>query len=314
MRARRAPWIAGRWPALAGALLLAAAGLPGARAQSIHAEKPAAHPVPPPLPPQRPEDLKAVPERPASEKPANEMPLPPERPAELKPAAPEPSKTPEQRAQDPKTGAASPEPLPTPPLPPARPPELSGEAALALKVAAADDTACRRRLTRLGATFEALPALENGQCGAARPLRLTALDGVALPQSVTLVCGAAEALARWTTEVQVAAERDLGQPLKALTIGTSYECRGQNHDPDAKLSEHAFANGVDVMSFSAGDRPPIGVGPLPAGTNEARFLAGVRARACDFFRTVLGPGSDAAHANHLHLDERERNAGHRLCQ
>jgi hypothetical protein len=52
----------------------------------------------------------------------------------------------------------------------------------------------------------------------------------------------------------------------------------------------------------------------PEGTPEANFLGAVRSRACDFFRTVLGPGSDAAHANHLHLDERQRNAGHRLCQ
>ncbi|GJE42365.1 extensin family protein [Methylobacterium soli] len=294
------------------------AGLPGARAQSGHAEKPAALPVPPPRPPERPEELKPSPEKPVSEKPAPgiprlEAPLPPERPAELKPAAPEAGKAPDA-APAPSSPSPSSPALPATPLPPSRPPELSGEATLALKVAAADDTACRRRLTRLGVTFEPLPPVENGQCGAARPLRLTALDGVALPQAVTLVCGAAEALARWTTEVQVAAERDLGAPLKALTIGTSYECRGQNHDPDAKLSEHAFANGVDVMSFSIGERAPVGVGPLPEGTPEARFQAGVRARACGFFRTVLGPGSDAAHANHLHLDERERNAGHRLCQ
>jgi hypothetical protein len=296
-------------------LLLAMAGLPGASAQSGHAEKPAALPVPPPLPPERPDALKAAPGPSVSEKPVSDMPLPPERPAELKPAVPETAKGAEPRPAEPSPAPPVAAPIPpAPPLPPARPPELSGEAAGALKVAAADDTACRRRLTRLGVTFEPLPPVESGQCGAARPLRLTALDGVALPQAVTLVCGAAEALARWATEVQVAAERDLGHPLKALTIGTSYECRGQNHDPDAKLSEHAFANGVDVMSFGIGERAPIGVGPLPEGTPEARFQAGVRAKACGFFRTVLGPGSDAAHANHLHLDERESNAGHRLCQ
>ncbi|WP_336485326.1 extensin family protein [Methylobacterium nigriterrae] len=285
----------------AGTILIASAGLAGLHA--VTAEPTPTVPVPPPRPPERPDDLKAP-----APGPAPDRPLPPERPAELRTPQPEPARPPGAAAD------RAPEMPQPPPLPPARPPELSGEAALALKVAAADDSACRRRLTRLGATFEPLPAIENGQCGAARPLRVTALDGVALPQSATLVCGAAEALARWATEVQVAAERDLGQPLKALAIATSYECRGQNHDPDAKLSEHAFANGVDVMSFAFAERAPIAVGPLPDGTPEARFVAGVRAKACGFFRTVLGPGSDAAHANHLHLDQRERNGGHRLCQ
>ncbi len=178
-----------------------------------------------------------------------------------------------------------------------------------------DDGACRRRLERLGARFEPLPAITNGQCGAPRPLKVTTLaDGLALNPPATLVCDAAEALARWATEAQAAAERDLGQSLAGLSIGTSYECRGQNHDPDAKLSEHSFANGIDVMEFTFAKRAAIGVLPLPEGTPEQTFLSAVRVQACRFFRTVLGPGSDAAHANHLHLDERERNAGHRLCQ
>lgn len=200
------------------------------------------------------------------------------------------------------------------PPPPARPPELSGEAALALKVQAPDDTACRRRLESLGATFEPLPAIALGQCGTDKPLKLSSLKGsVSITPPATLVCGAAEAFARWATEVQVAAERDLGRPLTSLSVG-SYECRGQNHDRDAKLSEHALANAIDVMSYGIEGRAPIPVGATIAGTPEAAFQALVQAKACGFFRTVLGPGSDAAHANHLHLDERERNAGHRLCQ
>ena len=254
-------------------------------------------PAAPPIPPERPADL--IPPPPPGE-PLRAPPVPPERPPTLG-AAPEAAPPP------PEAGTET-------PLPPARPPELSGAAALALKVAPPDDTACRVRLKRLGATFEPLPAIANGQCGAPRPLKVTALDGVALPQAATLTCTAAEALARWTTEVQSAADDILGKPLRAVTIGTSYECRGQNHDVDAKLSEHAFANGIDVMGFAFEGRAAVTVTGQAAGSAEARFLDAVRARACDVFRTVLGPGSDPAHANHLHLDERVRSAGHRLCQ
>ncbi len=262
----------------------------------------------PPVPPARPADLTEPPA------PVVEAPRPPERPPELSgPAArSEATKPDATKTED---GPLAPPPGSPPPLPPARPAELSGEAALALTVSATDDTACRRRLERLGARFEPLPALSDGQCGAARPLKLTALgDGLAVTPPATLVCGAAEALARWAVEAQVLAERDLSRPLAGLTLGTTYLCRGQNHDPEAKLSEHAFANGIDVMAFSFSGRPDIAVASLPEGTPEAAFLAHARATACGFFRTVLGPGTDAAHGNHLHLDERERTAGHRLCQ
>jgi hypothetical protein len=269
---------------------------------------PASVPLPPPVPPERPQALTPPPPPPAEALQA--PPPPPERPADLKPAAETPK--PPDSAED--TAKTAPGPGESPPLPPARPPELSGEAALALTVAPPDDTACRVRLKRLGVAFEPLPPLSNGQCGAPLPLKVTALDGVALPQSATLTCVAAEALARWTTEVEVAAERELKRPLRAVVVGTSYECRGQNHDLDAKLSEHAFANGIDVMSFGIEGRASLPVAAQPAGSDEGRFLDAVRARACAFFRTVLGPGSNAAHANHLHLDERERSNGHRLCQ
>lgn len=296
----RVPRLARALALLAGMVLLTPLG---AAAQ----ERPAGGA---PLPPERPQGLTPVPPGQALQA----APAPPERPAELKPSpaaeAPRPAEP--VQAQDGSRDAARPaEPAP---LPPARPPELSGEAALALKVAAPDDTACRVRLRRLGVAFEPLPPISSGQCGAPLPLKVTALAGVALPQSATLTCIAAEALARWTTEVEVAAERELKSPLRAVVIGTSYECRGQNHDVDAKLSEHAFANGIDVMGFGIEGRAPLSVAAQAAGSDEGRFLDAVRAKACAFFRTVLGPGSNAAHANHLHLDERERSAGQRLCQ
>lgn len=302
--------------ALALALGLLAADPVGA------AETPAASvPTPPPLPPERPETLKPPVAEPAP-------PTPPARPPELKPAVAEPAKEPvkdpgrEKASESAKEGskesakeASKPE-IPTPPpAPPERPPELSGGAALALKVSPPDDTACRTRLKRLGVDFEPLSPIAEGQCTAPLPLKVTKFaDGVALPQGATLTCRAAEALARWVTEVQVEAERTLKHPLTALELGGSYVCRGQNHDIDAKLSEHAFANAADIMGFAFAGRASISVKAMPDGSEEAQFLGAVRTKACGFFRTVLGPGSNAAHANHLHVDQRERNAGHRLCE
>ena len=269
-----------------------------AAASAYAAEAPAsAVPVPPPLPPERPGELKPPQATEAAK------PTPPVRPAELTPPP-----------KDPIAEAAKPE-IPTPPpTPPERPPELSGEAALALKVAPPDDTACQTRLKRLGVAFEPLPPISEGQCTAPLPLKVTKLDGLALPQGATLTCQAAESFARWATEVQVAAERILKHPLTGFELGGTYVCRGQNHDVDAKLSEHAFAAAIDVMSFTFAGRASIPVKAMPAGSEEADFLGLVRGKGCGFFRTVLGPGSNAAHANHFHFDDRERNAGHRLCE
>lgn len=292
------------------ACLLAALMTSPAGAQT--AKPPAATvPLPPPEPPARPADL--VPPAPPSV--PQVTPLPPERPPELATGKETDKRPAGEAVKEPAAKADAPALLPDAPLPPARPPELTGEAALALKVAAPDDAACLRRLERLGARFEALPALGNGQCSAPRPLSVTALaDGIALEPAATLTCRAAEALARWATEVQASARRELDDSLKSLSLGGTYVCRGQNHDTDAKLSEHSFANAIDVMGYGFAKRPAIKVTAATEGTPEAAFLAAVRTSACGFFRTVLGPGSDAAHGNHLHLDERERNAGHRLCQ
>lgn len=313
---------------LAGGTLAAGLALPATPVGAV--ETPAATvPTPPPLPPERPEALKPPVAEPAP-------PTPPARPPELKPAVAEPTKEPSKdlarepsrengRDKPPESGqetaketakeVGKPEIPSPPPAPPARPPELSGAAALALKVTPPDDSACRTRLKRLGVEFETLPAISEGQCTAPLPLKVTKFaDGVVLPQGATLTCRTAEALARWVTEVQIEADRTLKHPLTALELGGSYVCRGQNHDVDAKLSEHAFANAADIMGFAFAGRASIPVKAMPDGSEEAQFLGAVRAKACGFFRTVLGPGSNAAHANHFHLDERERNGGHRLCQ
>ncbi|CAO4153888.1 extensin-like domain-containing protein [Methylorubrum extorquens] len=297
---------------LLACLLAAGFALPPDPAWSDPAKPPPATvPLPPPQPPARPDDL--VPPAPQV------TPLPPERPPELatgpdKGAVAKPDEPPRE-TKNPNDTKDAPAALPEAPLPPARPPELSGESALALKVSAPDDTACLRRLERLGARFEAASPLGNGQCSAPHPLTVTALaDGVTLEPAATLNCRAAEALARWTTEVQVAAQKEFGESLKSLALGGTYVCRGQNHDTDAKLSEHSFANAIDVMAYGFTKRASLKVTAAPDSTPESAFLASARTGACAFFRTVLGPGSDAAHGNHLHLDLRERNAGHRLCQ
>ena len=44
------------------------------------------------------------------------------------------------------------------------------------------------------------------------------------------------------------------------------------------------------------------------------FRDRMRKSACARFSTVLGPGSDGYHENHVHVDLAQRSHGHRMCQ
>lgn len=163
--------------------------------------------------------------------------------------------------------------------------------------------------------FEPLPPIAEGACGALFPLRLSRLPGgIPIAPEATLTCDAAEALSLWVRDSVVPeAEKSLGHRPGKLLGGTSYECRGRNRDPGAQLSEHAFANGLDLSGFSFARRPALPIAGQKAGSPEDVFQAAIRASACNFFTTVLGPGVEA-HADHLHLDTKRRSKGYRLCQ
>ncbi len=46
----------------------------------------------------------------------------------------------------------------------------------------------------------------------------------------------------------------------------------------------------------------------------AAFQRALNAAACLYFTTVLSPGSDDAHRNHMHLDVMKRTGGYRYCR
>ena len=180
--------------------------------------------------------------------------------------------------------------------------------------------ACIAELESLGATFD-VPGEEiradDPDCGIARPVTVSeVVPGVLLAPAATLRCETALATARWvSTHVQPAA-RALGRgELSALELGGSYQCRRRNNAATGKLSEHSFGNAIDVMAFTFAEGDPIRVEPREdEGTLAEAFQRSARATSCLHFTTVLGPGTDAAHADHLHMDVKARRGGFRLCQ
>lgn len=224
---------------------------------------------------------------------AETVPMPPERPLEF--AAPPPAAE-------------------AVPLPPERPPEftapgLKADAPAADNAVPEEERACQQRLTQLGAAYTVLPALTGpGACGAPHPLELTALSArVTVTGKPTVTCRLAEALALWARDGL--ATSDGAAAVTSVEVGTSYQCRGRNHDDTAPLSEHAFANGVDIAAFRLADGRTIAVGSKV----EEDLQAAIRRAACSAFMTVLGPGSPG-HGEHWHFDMRQRRNDYRICQ
>jgi hypothetical protein len=205
---------------------------------------------------------------------------------------------------------AQPVPVPTPKPAPTTPegPTADDLEYAALPRAKGVDAAkvCGGRLAALGVTVEALEPIKVDTCGIADPVSVKALGNgtVALSEQAVLNCAMAEKLALWLRDsVDPAAERVLGDRLTGLRFKGSYKCRSQNWDDDQRLSQHAFGNALDITAFHVGDHWII-VGQA-AGKQED-FLNAVRNSACDYFTTVLGPGSNANHADHFHVDLAKR--------
>jgi hypothetical protein len=157
-------------------------------------------------------------------------------------------------------------------------------------------------------------------CGALRPLEMTGAAGgrVLLRPAATLGCPMVPAIEQWVRNVvDPAARRYFGMPLAELKVAGSYSCRPRNHNWGGWLSEHGYANAIDISGFVLTDGRTVAVrsgwwGNMP----ERAFLRAVRRGACDAFTTVLGPGADSYHRDHFHLDLRHhgRDGTGRICQ
>ena len=167
----------------------------------------------------------------------------------------------------------------------------------------------RAALAALGADAKPLDAIEAGPCTVLDPVAVASLgDGaVALTEKAVLNQRMAETVARWVRDdLEPAAVNILGEKLTALRIINSYDCRGVNGIVGANLSQHGFANAIDVAAFKMGNRWIVVGGDKKDKVDDARFLDAARYSGCARFMTVIGPGLDLHHRNHFHLDLRPR--------
>jgi hypothetical protein len=148
-------------------------------------------------------------------------------------------------------------------------------------------------------------------CGVRNAWRIQSMAGIQFNNTATVTCGMVKPVNDWLENaVQPAARGAFGEKVVAVNVAASYSCRARNNRRGAKMSEHGYGNALDISSFTLASGRVVDVKHGWNGSSdERRFLRQARANACDEFRTVLGPGSDSHHNDHLHMDMQARTGG-----
>ena len=222
--------------------------------------------------------------------------------------------------------AAVPLPKPRPPEAPAKaaenpepaaPAPVESETQKQAAPAPPPPSACRLALSEEIAIAPSVPAIRgSGGCGGEDLVRLEAVvlpdkHRVALKPAAILRCTMATAIADWVRDDMTPFAAGLGSEISDLDNFDSFECRGRNRVAGAQLSEHGRANALDVRGVGLANGQSIAFTDrgVPRELRED-----VLHSVCKRFTTVLGPGSDWYHEDHIHLDLMERHNNYRICQ
>ena len=204
-------------------------------------------------------------------------------------------------------------PEPEPPV--AAKPEPADKAAE--KPAPPPPSACRLALTETIAIAPSIPDIKGvGGCGGEDLVRLEAVvlpdkRRVSVKPAAILRCAMAAEIADWIRTDMAPLAASLGSSLSDLDNFDSFECRGRNRVVGARLSEHGRANALDVRALKLANGQSIS---LTDRTVSRELRETVLHSVCARFSTVLGPGSDWYHEDHIHLDLMERRNIYRICQ
>lgn len=177
---------------------------------------------------------------------------------------------------------------------------------------------CRGLLATVRAPARPVRSRRDGeQCGYDDGMRLNSDLLRFEPAGPVTSCPVAAALFVFERQIlQPAAREHLGQPVTAVFHVGSYSCRRLYNRSDGAFSEHATANAFDITGFKLEDGSTVSVlrDWRPSGP-KGEFLKEVRTGSCALFATVLSPDYNAAHADHLHLDQADRRpGGWRMCR
>jgi hypothetical protein len=143
-------------------------------------------------------------------------------------------------------------------------------------------------------------------------VRVDRLNSVAVSSSFLATCPLALSLAVYVRDyLQPAAQATYGESVRRIEHVGSYACRNVNHDSSGSLSEHAFADAIDISGFVLADGSRVTIGrDWTSSTRASQFLHASRDGACKVFHAVLGPDYNPLHQAHFHFDM----GAYRVCR
>lgn len=124
---------------------------------------------------------------------------------------------------------------------------------------------CLALLAPLAAHIDVSKPIRDGQCGSAAVVQLKRV-GATFPVDIsppaTLNCRMVVKLHEWVeTSLQSAARETFNAPVRRLVNASGYTCRNRygSRAATAKISEHAFANALDVSAIVLADGRSVDV-------------------------------------------------------
>lgn len=148
---------------------------------------------------------------------------------------------------------------------------------------------CVRVLAPIAAEVEVSQPVKREQCGTPAPIMLKRIGSganrVEISPPAMINCNMVVSLHSFVEKtLQPAAQEMLGSPIVRLRNASGYNCRTRigSHQHSEKLSEHAFANAIDIAGFVTADGRTIEVsrfwGPTARDEHEAARVAAARAK------------------------------------
>ncbi|HEX2843226.1 extensin family protein [Hyphomicrobium sp.] len=141
---------------------------------------------------------------------------------------------------------------------------------------------CMHLLSAQPMDFEILEPIKKGECGLPAPIRLKSVGStskIVFDPPVDVNCRMASALGKWAKSTLQPEARDHFKSSVVTVIGASgYSCRNIYNLPNARLSQHALANAIDIGGFVLANGKTVGV--LKGwGPTERDLIAQAKAQA-----------------------------------
>lgn len=214
-------------------------------------------------------------------------------------------------------GTRAPERAPPAPAPP---PEQANAPAPDKGAAEPD---CPARLRAAGWEIESAQSTSTDPaCAIEMPIRIHKIPAahftehaIAFPDAPVLACRFAERFGAWVRDdAAPLVYGHTGVELTDIRTGLGFDCRNRDHLAGGKISAHASGIAIDLTSFDLADKTRVAIPATDA--RGTAILASLRTSACGWFTTILGPGSDAYHATHIHVDilQHGSSANYRICE